>query len=149
MLSRFHRRCAYAVLALLFASGFAHFVLHQFFQRAGEFGPRPNPLEPWLLRLHGAGAMAVLVLLGTLLPLHIGRFWGTAQSSRAATGFLALAVLLIVSGYGLYYLGGEHWRDWCRTAHIALGIAALPVFALHLRSGRRLRQRVVRNYLAD
>ncbi|MBL6751747.1 MAG: hypothetical protein ISP90_14565 [Nevskia sp.] len=149
MLGNFHRRAAYLVLALIFASGLAHFVLHQFFPRAGEFGPLPNPAEPWLLRLHGAAAMATLVLLGSLLPLHVARFWGTRQNSAAAMAFLGIAALLIASGYGLYYLGGDDWRAACRIAHIAVGIAALPAFALHLRRGRQLKRRVVRNYLAD
>jgi hypothetical protein len=149
MLGDFHRRWAYAVLLLIFISGTAHFLLHQYFQASGPFGPQPNPAEPWLLRLHGAAAMASLVLLGSLLPLHILRFWRTARRSRTAVVFLGIAILLIVSGYGLYYLGGEWWRSACRIAHIALGLAALPAFFLHLRKGRRSRPRAARSYLAD
>ncbi|MDR3417820.1 MAG: hypothetical protein P4L83_16705 [Nevskia sp.] len=140
MLSRFHRRCSYAVLVLLFASGLAHFVLHRWFMAQGEFGPSPQPLEPWMLKLHGAAAMLSLVLLGSLLPGHIQRFWRLARNRSAGGLFLTCALLLIASGYGLYYVGGESARDWCRQSHIVLGLLALPAFGIHLWRGRALRR---------
>lgn len=149
MLSQLHRRVAYTVLLLVFFSGLAHYVLHDFLARPGEFGPAPHPLEPWMLRLHGAAAMAVLVLLGTLLPTHIGRFWRPAPHSGAGLTFLAFVALLVLTGYGLYYLGGEGWRAFCRQAHIVGGLVAVPVFAYHLWRGRALRRLMLRSYLDE
>lgn len=140
MLSLIHRRCAYLVLALLFISGLAHYVLHGWFMRQGDFGPAPNPLEPWMLKLHGAAAMLGLMVLGSLLSTHIHRFWRLQRNRLAGGVFLSSALLLIVSGYGLYYFGGDQTRALCRQLHIVIGLLALPAFAAHLWRGRALRR---------
>jgi hypothetical protein len=140
MLSRFHRRLSYLILGLLLISGIVHFVLHDYFPANGPFGPSPNPLEPWMLRLHGAAAMLTLLLVGSLLPTHVVRLWTFAPGNRRPGGALLLVTaLLVVSGYGLYYFGGEHLRAWCRQAHLLLGLGAVPVFALHVLLGRATR----------
>ena len=140
MLSLVHRRCAYAALLLLFASGLGHWVLHDWFQHQGEFGPEPNPLEPWLLKLHGAAAMLGLLVLGSLVSTHIHRFWRLHRNRSAGGVFLLAALLLVVSGYGLYYFGGEQARALSRQVHIVIGLMALPVFFVHLWRGRALRR---------
>jgi hypothetical protein len=139
MLGHLHRLCAYAVLALLFLSGAAHYALHGWCQAQGEFGPVPDPLEPWMLKLHGAAAMLSLVLLGSVLSTHIHRFWHLGRNRRAGGAFLACVLLLIGSGYGLYYLGGDQARALCRQLHIVIGLLSLPLFAAHLWRGWALR----------
>jgi hypothetical protein len=129
------RRFVYAVLALLFASGVLHFVLHDYFPARGPFGPEPNPMEPWLLRLHGAAAMATLFAFGLLTPTHVGRFWRLARNRVPGLALVAVLLLLVVTGYGLYYLGGEQIRVVTRLAHVALGLFALPAFGFHLWRG--------------
>lgn len=140
MLSTWHSRISNAVLALLFASGLAHFVVHDYFPARGPFGPVPNPLEPWLLKLHGAAAMLTLILVGSLLPTHIARFWRLAHNRAPGLLFLAVMLLLIASGYGLYYFGGDELRRYTRSAHIVLGLAAAPVFAFHFWRGSAQRR---------
>jgi cation transport ATPase len=131
MLSALHRRVAYAVLALVFASGLAHLLVHDYFPARGPFGPAPNPLEPWLLKIHGAAAMATLVVFGSLVPTHIARFWQLAHNRLPGVLFLAVTLLLIATGYGLYYFGGDELRQLARQAHIVLGAAAVPAFVYH------------------
>lgn len=140
MLSLIHRRCAYAVLLLLFGSGLAHYMLQRWFMGQGDFGPQPNPLQPWMLRLHGAAAMLSLLLLGSLLAGHVDRFWRLRRNRSAGAVFLACAVMLIGSGYGLYYFSGETARALSRQLHIVIGLLALPAFALHLWRGRAQRR---------
>lgn len=140
MLSLVHRRCAYAVLLLLFGTGLAHWLLHGWFQRQGDFGPEPNPLEPWMLRLHGAAAMLGLAVLGSLASIHIHRFWRLRRNRSAGGLFLAAALLLVLSGYALYYVGGEQARAFSRQLHIVVGLLALPGFLMHLWRGRALRR---------
>lgn len=140
MLSLIHRRCAYAVLLLLFGTGLAHWLLHGWFQQQGPFGPEPNLLEPWMLKLHGAAAMLGLLLLGSLVSAHITRFWHLRRNRAAGGVFLSAALLLVLSGYGLYYFGGEQARALSRQIHIVIGLLALPGFFVHLWRGRALRR---------
>lgn len=137
MLGYWHRRWAYAVLAFLFATGLGHYVLHGWCSVRGDFGPAPNPLKPLVLRLHGAAAMLGLVVLGSVIPTHINRFWRLGRNRGPGGIFLICTLLLVVSGYGLYYFGGDESRRISRLLHIAIGFLALPAFFVHLLRGRR------------
>ena len=47
------RRLIYTLCTLLWLSGCVWLIVHFFFPVTTQFGPAPNPLEPWLLRVHG------------------------------------------------------------------------------------------------
>ena len=133
------RNTFHVVFGLLFLSGAAWWALHRWGQVGGEFGPRPHPLEPWLIRLHGGTAMAVLVLLGLLLPVHVRRAWLVARNRVSGSVMLVLCLLLALSGWALYYAGGEATRAAAGRVHVVIGLT-LPVFLLaHIAFGRRSR----------
>lgn len=143
MLSLRQRRWLYGLLLGLFASGLLHFVLRQWFGVEGEFGPMPHPAEAWLLRLHGALAMAGLLALGGVFTSHVLRHLPERRNRVSGLGVLALVALLILSAYGLYY-GGDALRTASRWSHLGIGLLALPLTWWHVRSGmreRRLRRR--------
>jgi hypothetical protein len=134
-LSRRHQAWLHAVGAALFATGAAWLVLHHFFQVPGEFGDEPTSFEPWCLRLHGAAAMAFLVLLGTLLRGHIPGGWRSRRNRLSGVGLVTVNGVLIATGWALYYLGGEAVRPILSIVHWGLG-AGLPIALLwHARRG--------------
>ncbi len=99
---------------------------------AGEFGALPHPLEALWLKLHGAAGMLALVLFGSLLPSHMLRAW-SQRRGRATGGSLAgLFALLSVTGYGLYYVGGESFRAWISVVHWAVGLGVPLLLAAHV-----------------
>ena len=57
-----------------------------------------------------------------------------------AKSMLAIAAVLVASGWALYYLGVETLRDALSVAHWALGVAAGPLLLLHIVLGRREKQ---------
>jgi hypothetical protein len=125
--------------SVLFLSGVCWLLLHNFGQVQGDFGPQASPWEPWMLRLHGAAVIAALMSLGTLTLVHIWRGW---LYRRQRTSGLSLSVgmgLLIISGYLLYYVSDDGVRGWTSTIHWVIGVVALPLFIVHHRSGKRLR----------
>ena len=138
-LSSGHRMCLFGVFAAAFLTGVAWWVLHRWFQVAGEFGPSPHPAEYWLIRLHGAAAFATLVLLGSLLPLHVKRAWLARRNRRSGGLMLLLNALLALTGYALYYAGGETFRATASTAHLLLGLALPLLLVVHILRGRRSR----------
>jgi hypothetical protein len=107
------------------------------FAGSADFGEAHAAFEPWWLRLHGAAAMAGLVVLGTLLPGHIARAWRARTNHRSGLLMLGLAAILVVTGYGLYYVGDEDTRPWISMVHWLFGIAAGAGFVLHVRLGKR------------
>lgn len=137
------RRWLYGLLLSLLASGIALFAMQEWVRVDGPFGPQPHALQIWLLRLHGALAMAGLLALGAVFAGHVMRRLPERDNRRTGLAALALLVGVIASGYGLYY-GNDTVRTVSRWTHLVLGFAALPSLLWHIRAGmrsRRLRQR--------
>jgi hypothetical protein len=136
-LSHGHLRWVYASGIVLFASGALWLLFHYFVQVHGELGDRPHALEAWWLRLHGAAAMLMLAVLGSLLPIHVRRGWHQRKNLVPGISLSALALLLIISGYALYYFGSEETRPWISVFHWVLGLGAPLLLVWHIVSGRR------------
>jgi cation transport ATPase len=146
-LSRRHEWFAYVVCAAVFGTGAAWAWLHYFPLAPNEFGA-PSPAEGWVLKAHGAAAMVTLLLLGTLLPMHVKFAWRAGRNLRTGLSLLSVFAFLVLTGYGLYYAGGEHLRAWLSAAHLWVGLALLPVFLLHIWRGKTTRpgrRRAVKN----
>jgi hypothetical protein len=122
---------------VLFLSGLGWLLAHYFFAPPAEFGETAAPSEPWWLRIHGAAAMASLIALGTLFPGHIALAWKFRQNLRSGFSMLGIAGVLILTGYGLYYAGGEETRPWISLVHWAVGILAIAGLLLHVQLGKR------------
>lgn len=128
----------YAVLGLLWASGVGWLVFHYFLREVGEFGALPHPLEAWWLRLHGAAAFAGLWLLGLLWVVHLVPGWN-ARRRWSGIVLVVLLALLVVSGYLLYYAGGEQAREVIALVHWLLGLALPLPLLWHGLRGRQAR----------
>jgi len=137
-LERWHRRALYATGSLLTASGALWLLFHYFLRSATPWGEGPHPLEAWWLRLHGLAAMLTLLALGSLLATHVGRAWRRGRN-RASGGALAAAlVLLIATGYALYYFAGEESRPAISLVHWVFGAVAIVLVLAHVALGRGL-----------
>lgn len=138
--ARARRRGVHLLLvltALLLASGLAWLVLDTAFAVEGEFGPAKHPLQAWMLRAHGAFAMAMLVAFGSLLPNHALPLWNARRNRGAGVVLLALVLGLALTGYLLYYLGDETRRVLTARIHWIGGAALALAFPLHMALGKR------------
>lgn len=143
-LSRRHERWIYAVGALVLVSGLGWLADHYLFAGSAEFGDTHAASEPLWLRLHGAAAMLGLIVFGSLFPSHIVRAWFSRTNYMSGLVMLALMTLLVLTGYGLYYLGDEQIRTWISAVHWLAGLVAAMSIVLHVHLGKRLqRLRVV------
>jgi len=136
-LGPWHQGAVYGATAALAVSGTIWLVLHYFFAVPGEYGPQTHPLEPWMLRLHGAAAMAALVIYGSLLPVHVRRAWSIRRNIALGIGLVSIMLLLTVTGYLLYYSGDENARPVISAAHWILGLVVPALLVWHIVSGRR------------
>ena len=89
-----------------------------------------------MLRLHGAAAMAGLIVYGSLLPVHIRRAWSIRRNIVLGVGLVAFMLLLTVTGYLLYYSGDENLRPVISAAHWILGLGVPLLLVWHIISGR-------------
>ena len=112
---------------------------------------RKDPLspDPWqdiaatMLMLHGGAAMATLMLLGALVPLHVRRAWRSGRNRLTGPVMIAVNAALIATAFGLYYAGSETLRPWASDLHIAAGLALPAGLLVHVWLGRRTRSRPI------
>lgn len=135
-LKRLQRYFLYAVLALLFLSGVAWAYWNYLAASPGDFEANA---KTWTMKIHGAAAMAILVLIGMLLTGHVRFAWRARRNRANGSIFLSAFAVLTVTGYGLYYLGGERVRAWTSWIHLAVGLALPILLLIHIVLGRRTR----------
>ena len=131
-LSRRHQWWLYGTLAILLVTGVVWAALHYYF-RTGE--DEINVWEPRMLKVHGAAAMLSLLMLGTLIPLHIKRAWHARKNRLSGALMIAWFGILTITGYGLYYSGGEAMRQWTSWIHLAVGGLLVPLIVWHVLVG--------------
>ena len=90
-----------------------------------------------MLMVHGGGAMLTLLLLGALIPVHLLRAWRGRKNRVSGSIMAAFNAALIVTAFGLYYLGSEAVRPWMSWSHLGVGLALAVMFPLHVWLGRR------------
>jgi hypothetical protein len=131
-LDTLRRRTLYGLLAILVLSGAVWLFLHQ----ARTDDAMPSPIEPWMMKAHGAAALLIVYLLGTMLYGHMVNAW-QRQRNRGSGGTAAAAlIVLALSGYGLYYFGGETLRRSTEWLHWIFGFASPVLLWWHIRRGR-------------
>jgi len=129
------RYSIYGVFAVLFLTGAAWFVADGL--KDSSNGEMWQAVSANLLMLHGGAAMMALMALGALIPIHVLKAWRVKKNRVTGTVIASLNGILIVTAFGLYYLGSEVFRPWLSGIHLALG-SALPVFlGVHIYWGRR------------
>jgi hypothetical protein len=129
------RYWTYAVFSVLLATGAAWLVAD--WQKDAD--------EAWqqasanLLMVHGGAAMLALMALGALIPLHLLRAWCARKNLVSGITVATVNAVLIVTAFGLYYLGSETVRPWMSWIHIGAGFFLALMLPLHILLGRRAR----------
>jgi hypothetical protein len=118
-MSRVYKAVLYSAFAALVASGIA-----------AELAPAWRAA---LMQVHGAAAMAALVLLGGLLVRHVGAGWYERKNRCSGALLLATSLWLTLTGWVLYYSGGDALRHFAGQSHLWVGIALAAALALHIR----------------
>lgn len=91
----------------------------------------------YLLMIHGGTAMVALLLLGALVPVHLVRAWRSRKNRISGSVMVTFNAILILTAFGLYYLGSETLRPWMSWIHLAAGFALALLFPFHIYLGRR------------
>ncbi len=134
-LKRSFRYSVYAAFAVLLLTGAGWLVADWQKNIAGD--------EIWqqaaatMLMVHGGAAMLALLLLGALIPVHLLRAWRSRKNRISGSIMAAFNAVLIVTAFGLYYLGSEEVRPWISWIHLTAGFALSLMLPLHIWLGRR------------
>ena len=129
-MSRGLRAAVLVAAGLLWLSGALWMLAHYLFPGHNEFGPLPNAYEAPLMRLHGLTAVVGVFLFGWLGASHVTARWSAWAGRPSGLWLLGCALVLVVSGYALYYTTGP-LHDVAALLHEWLGLATLGVALVH------------------
>jgi hypothetical protein len=130
------RWALYLATIALFATGAVWLIAH-YGMRPVSGDDLPHPAEPWILRVHGFAVMVGLFIYGSLLRAHMLKAWTLKRNRITGACVATVLVSLTVTGYMLYYVGGETSRPIISVAHWVIGLAIGALLPLHIWRGRR------------
>jgi hypothetical protein len=84
------------------------------------------------MKIHGFAAFIFLVMFGMVASTHISFNW-QVKKNRRISGIMLVAIfsILILSGYMLYYCGGDFLRKYTSYFHWALGAGSCLLYIFH------------------
>ena len=131
------KKALYLSLGALWLSGVLWLLYHYYLAVNGPFGPTPNPLEQWWLRLHGLSLLTALLAIGSVLPHHAQRAWTLKKNRAAGLALLAVLAWLALTGYALYYFATDGNQRWLPLLHWIPGLALPLLLLLHIVRGKQ------------
>jgi heme A synthase len=105
---------------------------------------REVPFE-WLMNsrvvlaaTHGFLAFISLLVLGALLPVHVRHSLRQHNNKRSGITLLCVFALLMLTGWGIYYLADEQWSLWASLLHVLTGLLVAAAMAVHVVMARQI-----------
>jgi hypothetical protein len=137
-MSRATRAGILLICSVLWLSGALWLLAHFAFPAHNEFGALPNAWEAPLMRVHGLIAVAAVFLFGWVGAGHILARWSAATNRLSGLWLLGFAVVLVLTGYALYYSDGA-LHAGAAAVHEWFGLVAILAALAHwlrIRAGR-------------
>lgn len=122
-----------AAVAGVWGTGVLWYLAKSFGRREGLFGLESHWIEFPARAAHGFAAVAFLVAVGSLVPFHFRAGWVSGTKRPSSLSLAWASVVLILTGWGLYYVGGDALRRGLSMTHNVLGFLILPLFFIHAR----------------
>jgi hypothetical protein len=126
------RYSLYGLVVALLASGIVWLAVH-YFDVVSDDARAWTDLS---MRIHGAAAMATLVVVGVAIALHVARAWRERKNRISGVFLAAVLFTLTFTGYLLYYAGGEAARAAASAVHWIIGLCLPLLLVAHVYLGR-------------
>lgn len=123
----------FSTAAAVGCSGLLWFLLHDVFAVESD---EMADITHLLLVVHGASSYALLVAVGSLLPVHVRGGWQRRRNLVTGLTVTGVMATLGVTALVLYY-GGEEMRAPAKWLHLIFGFACFAVFPAHAFLGER------------
>jgi hypothetical protein len=123
----------FSTTAAVGVSGLLWFLLHDVFSAESD---ELADIAHVLLVVHGVSSYALLVAVGSLLPVHIRRGWQRRRNLLTGLSVTGAVAILGVTALVLYY-GGEEMRAPAKWLHLILGLLCFAVFPAHAFLGEK------------
>ena len=117
----------FSTVAAVGLSGLLWFVLHDVMSAEQD---EMADIAHMLLVLHGASSYALLVTVGSLLPVHVRTGW--QRRRNLVTGLTVTGAIAILGATALVlYYGSEEMHAPAKWLHLIFGFACLALFPAH------------------
>jgi len=123
----------FSTAAAVGVSGLLWFVLHDIISSESD---EMADVAHMLLVLHGVSSYALLVAVGSLLPVHVRSGWQRRRNLTTGLTVTGAIAILGVTALVLYY-GGEEMHAPAKWLHLIFGFACLALFPAHAFLGER------------
>jgi hypothetical protein len=127
-----HRRVAYAVLAIVTLTGLDRLIAWDILEL------EQDQIQRVMLILHGVFAYLSLMIFGSVFPQHIRFAWTARRNIPSGLTFTALFAVVCLSALGIYY-SDEGLQRLMVLVHIASAIICCLMFPIHIVMGLRKR----------
>ena len=131
------RFALYGALALLVVTGAVWLVADPL--KDSSDGEWWQQVAASTLMVHGGVAMVTLIFLGALIPVHIRLGWRSGRNRLTGPAMISINAALILTAFGLYYLGSDALRPWTSNVHTVIGFVLPALLVIHIMLGRRSR----------
>jgi hypothetical protein len=115
----------------VWATGTGWIVVHFLVTPTDSLGLPNRVQETWWLKLHGALAFLALWTGGMLWSAHVRKAWGTRRHRWTGGTLFGAFLLLILTGYLLYYVGDDQARELISRSHWILGLVWPAAYLVH------------------
>jgi hypothetical protein len=112
-------------------TGLGWLVVHFFLKPRDSLDFAASSSEPLWLKFHGAFAFLALWTGGMLWGVHVVKAWGTRQHRWSGSTLFGVFLILIVTGYLLYYVADDGARNVVSWSHWILGIGLPAAYLAH------------------
>jgi hypothetical protein len=134
--SRAGRYALWTTVGLLVLTGAVWLWAEYLYQPADE-SLESYEIKHYAMLVHAAFGLAFVFAAGTLLQTHMQMAWQQRRNRASGAVMAAFALLLVLSGYGLWYAGGETLRPLSEWVHWITGFGLPALLLLHALLGRR------------
>lgn len=134
------RRLLYASVFALIVTGVLY-AIPRYADLYFDLDLTPMVAPSLLMKVHGAFAMWVTLLLGIIWQAHVRLRMRRPLNRVAGFTLVTILVLLTVSGYLLYYVGGRELREITSLVHTGLGVAVLVIIVWHVKMAKIIQSR--------
>lgn len=87
--------------------------------------------------VHTFLSFIMLGLIGALMPIHMRAGWRHRRHYRSGLTLFGLALLLLVTAIGIYYLSDERTSLYASMVHLASGGSMIILAIYHILRGRQ------------
>lgn len=106
----------------VWVSGVAWLIVHYCLEPQDAIVLPVSSAAPWWLKVHGAFAFLAIWTGGLVWGLHVLKAWQRRRHRWTGGILIGSLLMLIVSGYLLYYVGEERARQGISLLHWILGL---------------------------